>query len=107
MTTVTYYPKQYRMTIVGHAGYDFPGEDIVCAGISTLMSTLVAASTNEPEFQTSLYINHETAEIDIQSDPHEGFEDKCQTVYDTIYQGYLTVEESYPEYLKVTGGYHG
>ena len=104
MTVVEYHPEEFRMNITGHAEFAVPGEDIVCAGLSMLMATLVAATTEEPEYQTSVYINHDTAEVDIQSDPHVGYEDTCLAVYNTIYLGYRTAEESYPDHVKVTGG---
>ena len=95
------------MNIIGHAEFAKAGEDIVCAGISTLTATLIAAATDEPEFQTSLYVDNDESENDIHRDPHKGYEDKCRAVFNTIYQGYLTIEESYPEYMKVIGGRHG
>ena len=30
-----------EIKIKGHAGYDEPGKDIVCAGVSTLVQTLI------------------------------------------------------------------
>lgn len=41
MTKITYEMKHghYKMTAEGHAGYN-PGNDIVCASISTLVKTL-------------------------------------------------------------------
>ena len=31
-----------EITVEGHAGYDKPGKDIVCAGISAITTTLIA-----------------------------------------------------------------
>ena len=31
-----------EITVIGHAGYDKPGKDIVCAGISAIATTLIA-----------------------------------------------------------------
>ena len=39
MRTVNKYSD--RITVTGHANYAPPGQDIVCAGVSTLLQTLI------------------------------------------------------------------
>ena len=43
MTTIVYDPAGPWMEFSGHAGAGEPGRDLVCAALSTLMYTLIAA----------------------------------------------------------------
>lgn len=107
MTKIRYYPDEYRVTINGHAGFDKAGEDIVCAGISTLAYTLINAATDDPAYMAHVYMNGDPAEIQVQCYPDDDHKDLCSEMFRTIMHGYETIRESYPEYITITGGYDG
>ena len=107
MTTVKYYPAEFRMEIFGHAGFAPAGEDLVCAGASTLMMALINTATDDPDLQTSIFMSRENALVQVSSNPTEDKEDKCGAVYDTVFRGYQALEESYPDHVKTIGGYYG
>ena len=98
MTTVKYDPDLFRMEISGHAGWAPPGHDLVCAGASTLMVTLIESTTDIPELQTGIYMKD--ALVTVQSYPDEDMEDKCRTIYETIYRGFEALKESYPDNVR-------
>lgn len=104
MTTVKYFPDQFRMEIKGHADFAPAGEDIVCAGVSTLTYALISAVDEKPELLSHFYFNNLEAEIRVQCNPSEDMEDTCKTIFDTVFHGYQNLEESYPDHVKTIGG---
>lgn len=92
-------PNHYDLAIVGHAGYEEEGKDIVCAAISILTYVL----GNEIETHTDLYRNRQ---IELQSGlamVHVEYMDgeRANTVFDLIESGLEMIEENYPDYVKI------
>jgi len=102
MTKVTYHPDEFNLRVEGHAGAGKPGEDIVCAGISTLGFTLVAAAD---EFNMHLYLNEADGVMDVRCYPSEETEERCRTVFDTLALGYELLAAKYPDNI-IMGGRH-
>lgn len=93
---------KYSIDIVGHAGFN-PGNDIVCASISTLSYTLI---------QTLLLMSEQgkTEELTISDPPgnhhievkvNPNHKTEWLGVINTIMTGLRMVEYNYPEYVKV------
>ena len=78
MTTIGYYKdsEEFSITADGHAGFVEAGNDIVCAGISTLLQTLTA------------YIPDVADRFD----------------YEAIMTGLEILESMFPQYLCITKG---
>lgn len=55
MIEITHHLNSNAIEVSGHAGYDVPGKDIVCAAVSVLTETLIASvltlSDNEIQVQ--------------------------------------------------------
>ena len=107
MTKVKYYPDEYVMEITDHAGFGKVGTDIVCAGASMLMSTLVNAVTDDPDFNAQIYFNNNETLVRVRCYPEEEAKEKLQAVFRTIMLGYEALKQHYPEYIQVTGGSDG
>lgn len=85
-----------RISITGHAGYDEPGKDIVCAAISTLSQVFVASveeltAAKIKTAQTGGYM-----EIVIEEST-----ERAQVLIDSFLLGCRMVADEYPEYVRV------
>ena len=83
-----------RLTMQGHSSYKEKGQLIVCAGISTLLYTLVAYLTNTFESKTRIF-KLCPGDVDIESTTlgEEAFRMACM--------GFLQLCESYPGEISV------
>ena len=86
-----------RLTMQGHSSYKEKGQLIVCAGISTLLYTLVAYLTNTFESKTRIF-KLCPGDVDIESTTlgEEAFRMACM--------GFLQLGESYPGEISVRNG---
>ena len=70
MTRITIYRnenrKVQRFTCVGHAGYDDPGYDIVCASISVLVINTINSIETFTSVGYTCEADEETGDIDFQ-----------------------------------------
>ena len=85
-----------RITASGHAGYDEPGKDIVCAAISTLSQVFVASveeltAAKIKTAQTGGYM-----EIVIEEST-----ERAQVLLDSFLLGCRMIADEYPEYVRV------
>lgn len=89
---------QYHLEATGHAGYSVNGDDIVCAGVSTLFYTLAN------------YLDQKGAD-DLTASDGENFFIDCKGLYHdevvhTAFQmtvfGLMLLEEQYPDNVQVT-----
>lgn len=103
MTTVyhrEYYDKQI-FTVEGHSGFGRAGQDIVCAGVSTLAYTFLNCMLDEEaagniklirKIVRDGYVHLEIEIFGFSKERIKGMLDACIT-------GFLMLEESYPEYV--------
>ena len=84
-----------ELTVSGHAGYADRGEDLICAGVSSICIGLCNA----------LDLLHANCEIEIGDNNitinHIGNDDLSQTVLQTAIIQLETVEEQANKYLKI------
>lgn len=85
--------------IKGHTGYAEQGKDIVCAGVSTLAYTLINQLTNlEKEgVKVSFQMQEGYAKVTF-----SGNEKIIKPVEDTIFTGFETLFENFPQNLSLT-----
>lgn len=98
---ITVCASQYGIIASGHACYAPDGEDIVCAGFTTLMNTLV--ETVERMYQDNK-LNSKKVEIDkgkaiIMCNPKGEYMYETAIVFTTIKTGIEILENMYPEYI--------
>ena len=96
MITVTQSP--HSITITGHAGHAEHGKDIVCAGISTLVQTLIASIEALTDDSMEYHIESGKTELFFETDLSEG----AQLLIKSFFIGVSGIETAYPGYVKLT-----
>lgn len=87
---------EWRINIDGHANYDEPGRDIVCAAVSMLTQSLIQSI----EELTSDKIHY----VMIPGTVHIEFGDlseRARLLVDSFFVGVLMIAEEYPDNVKV------
>ena len=88
----------------GHAGYDEEGRDIVCAAVSTLMTTAANALESVAGIRPVVKQNERLAQMMVALPGDlsgQQFRDG-QLVLATVLQGLTSLAREYPHYLKIT-----
>lgn len=84
-------------TIDGHAGYDEPGYDIVCAAISAISCTAVLGM--QQVAGVSNHYENKSGYCSIRPEKYE--EEKIQTILETMLIGFTEISRQYSSYVKV------
>lgn len=88
------------MVSEGHAEYDEPGKDIVCAAVSVLAQTLVNALFETQKVNPTYRVDDEgflDCEIPTETEVMQDIE--IQTVFRTIKVGMEGISEVYDDYV--------
>lgn len=104
MTKVFYRECYDNLVIIveGHSGFAKPGEDVVCAGISTIVFTLINCIRDEEakgrlkllrDIVREGYICLEIESFDYAKERISGITDACIT-------GLSILSEHYPQYIR-------
>lgn len=103
MTTIT--RTADGITITGHAGYAKAGQDIVCAGISTLAQTLIASIEELTEdkitynaVQADDIVCLSPGKVDIK---HGNLSEQAQLLVNSFFVGVEMIADIYPEYVQI------
>lgn len=97
MIRAHYSREELHISVTGHAGYAPHGQDIVCAGASTLYYTLRAALEAEAEAGRGSVIERD-GEIGFAA--ADGSEERARLIMDTVWQGYELLAGQYGTYIK-------
>ena len=103
MTKVIYrdYYDRKLIIIEGHSGYDVPGNDIVCAGVSALACALINCLYDESSAERirllrdvvhSGYVCFEVESCDFAKERING-------IFDAFVTGFLMLSEHYPQHV--------
>ncbi len=101
MIVIRYEREKCRLRVYGHAGAGRKGEDLVCAGASTLAYTL-AASVAELERErkaekSSILLQPGCADIScVPRDPAA-----VQGAFDTVYRGFRLLAKNYRKFVRL------
>lgn len=95
MITIIRYDK--GISLKGHANYAERGKDIVCAGISTLVQSLIQ-SIEELTTDTIQY-SMSPGTVDIK---HGNLSEQAQLLMDSFFVGVNLIADEYPENVRVT-----
>ncbi len=94
---------RYIISVEGHANFAPVGQDTVCAAASVLTFALYRAACN---FDTdgalnrfSHSISKGSAQFDLDVKGHS--REAVRSAVDTVMEGFLLLEENYPEYVRV------
>lgn len=94
MVTIT--RSRSSITIEGHAGYAPRGQDIVCAGISTLVQTLVQSFEDLCTDEITYHLKPGWVEI-----KHGDLSAKGQVLVNSFFIGIYMIADRYPNHVKV------
>lgn len=104
MIRITHHPKYNRITIEGHAGSAPLGEDLVCAGCSVLLHTLI---TNVMHWRDQGYLmDHQIQEDEghgqVSYTPKSRWKNILAAITEAICVGFQRLAEDYPEHVSYT-----
>lgn len=84
------------ITVTGHAGYAPHGQDIVCAGVSTLVQTLITSIEDLTEDKIKYRIS--PGRVDIE---YGNLSEKSQTLADSFFLGISMIAGEFPDYVRM------
>lgn len=94
---VTFIGKDVKsLTVSGHANYDKYGKDIVCAGVSAVVTGGINALESEID---NIKVINEDNKLGVEI---INSNDKIQIILNTILVQLQTIENSYKKYIKIT-----
>lgn len=88
----------------GHAGFAPRGQDIVCAGVSTLLAAAAetAARMNRDGLLESCTVHLEPGNAEIAMEPKPGGRAKAEAVMEMLRAGAELLEDGYGQYVVMT-----
>ena len=86
------------LEVSGHSNYDEHGKDIVCAGVSAVVTGGLNALTIQNKSKISCRVNDGYVNVDVLDIK----DDKLQAIMDVIIIQLRTIEESYKKYVKIS-----
>ena len=84
------------ITMSGHAGYAEPGQDIVCAGVSALVQTLIQSI--EELTQDEIQYSMQPGAVDIKM---RNLSEQAQLLVDSFFVGVQLIAGEYPDNVKI------
>ena len=103
MTKVLYreYYDKTLIIIEGHSGYDVSGNDIVCAGVSALVCTLVNCLRDESAAERICLLRDvvRSGYVCFEVESYDFAKERIKGVFDTLVTGFLMLAEHYPQYV--------
>jgi uncharacterized protein YsxB (DUF464 family) len=91
--------NRYSSLIVsGHSNYDEHGKDIVCAGVSAVVTGGLNALAIENKNKISYRVEDGYVNVDVLDIEN----DRLQLIMDVIVIQLKTIEESYKKYVKIS-----
>lgn len=84
------------IAVTGHAGYAPAGQDIVCAGVTTLTQTLIKSLEDLTEDKIQYKISLGGADI------HYGnLSEKAKSLIDSFFIGVCMIADEFPENVRI------
>ncbi len=104
--TKVFYREHYDRTLIiieGHSNFAEYGKDIVCAGISTLIFTLVNMVLDEECYKRLKLIRNIVRDgyVCLEFESFDFSEERISGVVDTVMTGFLMLAEQYPKHIIV------
>ena len=84
------------ITIEGHANYAEYGKDIVCAGVTALMRTLVKSIEDLTEDEIEYEIS--SGKVDIH---YRNLSEKSKTLVDSFFIGVCLIADEFPDHVRI------
>jgi uncharacterized protein YsxB (DUF464 family) len=96
---------RHSIVISGHAGYDKPGKDIICAGVSAIACALCEYLIKHFEEQKDINVTSECGTVVADVTPYDRYMEKYDALYAMARMGFATLEENYPNHIKYSKKY--
>lgn len=92
-----------RLEANGHAGYAERGHDIVCAAVSTVLSTLCLGLEREKNYGRLEWLNAELNDgaAKISAMPLPEHRHEVQLLFDIFAQALMQIADQYPKYVRI------
>lgn len=87
--------RRDRIRVTGHSGYDQPGRDVVCAGVTALCQTLVRSIESLTEDVIEYEISPGRADIQCGN-----LSEKSKTLVDSFFIGICMIADEFPDYVR-------
>jgi uncharacterized protein YsxB (DUF464 family) len=85
-----------NISILGHAEYDDYGKDIVCAGVSTLLQTLIQSVETLTDDEIKYTMSPGKADIEFRN-----LSGQSKTLLNSFFIGVEMIAYEYPENVKI------
>lgn len=84
------------ITLFGHANYAVAGQDIVCAGATALVQTLIRSIEDLTEDKIEYSISPGWADI-----KYGNLSEKAKTLVDSFFVGICMIADEYPDCVRI------
>ena len=84
------------ITVIGHANYAPIGEDIVCAGVSTLVQTLIQSIEDMTE--DTIEYSMQSGMVEIK---HGILSERAQVLFESFFVGMKLIANTYPKNVRI------
>lgn len=88
--------RKGEIKISGHANYAVHGSDIVCAGVTALMQTLIKSIKDLTDDKIEYEIS--PGRVDIK---YGNLSEKSKTLVDSFFIGICMIADEFPEYVRI------
>ena len=88
--------RKDHIEVLGHAGHAPPGQDIVCAGVSSLVQTLLVSIDSLAEDKIKYEISPGRADI-----YYWNLSEKSRTLVDSFFIGVCLIADDFPDNVRI------
>lgn len=85
-----------EITLFGHANYAVAGQDIICAGATALVQTLIRSIEDLTEDKIEYSISPGWADI-----KYGNLSEKAKTLVDSFFVGICMIADEYPDCVRI------
>ena len=88
--------RKDRITVTGHSGYDQPGRDVVCAGVTALCQTMIRSVEGLTEDVIEYGISPGRADIQCGN-----LSESSKTLVDSFFIGVCMIADEFPDHVRI------
>lgn len=88
--------REDRITVSGHAGFAEAGKDIVCAGVTALIQTLIKSITDLTEDKIEYEMSPGMADI-----KYGNLSEAGKLLVDSFFIGICQIANEFPAYVRI------
>ena len=104
MIEVTFYSEGSRLTgftVQGHSGLADPGEDVLCAAVTSAVRLAECAVNDVLGLEASVRVKDDSISLKLPGGLGEQNEETCQTLLAALMLYFTQLHEEYPEHILV------